>query len=88
MEAMTLYVLSHLELQNSHKELIFGEDGLERLNACVQELKSVRPFQKLFVWEPDSSDRKKDSHNQLMIILIIALLLVAANYFRLDRFHS
>jgi hypothetical protein len=62
LEKQTLYVLSHLELQNLNRDLIFSTDGIERLNACLTELRSLGPHEKLFVWEPESTEKKKQSH--------------------------
>ena len=82
LERQTLYVLSHLEMQNSNKQLIFSYDGVERLNACIQELDKAKPHQKLFVWEPDSSDKRNESNQQLMMIIAIVMMLLLANYYR------
>ncbi len=38
LEKETLYVLSHLEMQNNNIDLIFCRNGNERLNACLAEL--------------------------------------------------
>jgi|LauGreDrversion4_2_1035121.scaffolds.fasta_scaffold471932_3 hypothetical protein len=62
LEKQTLYVLSHLELQNLNRDLIFSKDGIERLNACLTELRRLGPHEKLFVWEPESTEKKKQSH--------------------------
>ena len=57
----TLYVLSHLELQNQNPDLIFTPDGQERLNACTSELIRIKGkmYERLFVWEADPQIRKK-----------------------------
>lgn len=76
-------MLSHLELQNTNRDLIFSQDGLERLNACLTELRNARPHMKLFVWEPEVTEKVKASHKELMLILGIVALLFLAKYFRL-----
>ena len=53
LEKETLYVLSHLEMQNNNIDLIFGRNGNERLNACLAELQRLetKMHERLFVWE-------------------------------------
>ncbi|TNV84991.1 hypothetical protein FGO68_gene7201 [Halteria grandinella] len=82
LERQSIYVLSHLELQNSNKDLIFSTNGVERLNACLTELRNSRPHMKLFVWEPEVSEKKKESHKELLLILALVALLFLAKYFR------
>eukprot|EP00347_Sterkiella_histriomuscorum_P014351 403361204 len=81
-ERQTLYVLSHLELQNQHKELIFTSDPQERINAIINDLQNVRMHHKLFVWEADIPDRVKESNKSLMLILGLFLLFFLARFFR------
>lgn len=76
-------MLSHLELQNQNRDLIFSQSGAERLNACLTELRQARPHIKLFVWEPEVSEKKKVSQRELLLILAIVALLFLAKYFRL-----
>jgi len=62
--------------------LIFNRDGLERLNACLREVKRVRQHERLFVWEPEVSEKKKESHQSAMVLLAIVVMLILAKYFR------
>ena len=77
LERETLYVLSHLELQNQNADLIYIQNGQERLNACVKELQKMKNIkhERLFVWEQDPSIKKKEA-NQTMLWLLFALLLL------------
>ena len=76
-------MLSQLESQNSSlKELIFGMDGVERMNACIVELKENTPIQKLFVWEVEPEERKKESNKQLIFIIAIFLFLLLAKFLK------
>jgi hypothetical protein len=82
-ERASLYVLSHLELQNTSRDLLFSTDGLERMNACLSQLRNPRPHEKLFVWEPEVAEKKKECMNSLMIIIVIVGFLILQNFFRL-----
>merc|ERR1719263_703775 len=77
LERETLYVLSHLELQNQNADLIYIQSGQERMNACVKELQKMKNFkhERLFVWEQDPSIKKKEA-NQTMLWILFALLLL------------
>jgi hypothetical protein len=83
-ERQSLFVLSHLELQNTNRDLIFSTYGMERLNACLAEMKGVKQHERLFVWEPEVSEKKKESHTQFILIFALALFLALAKYFRLE----
>jgi len=52
------------------------------LNACLRELKKVRPHERLFVWEPEISEKKQESHQSAMVLLALVVMLILANYFR------
>ena len=54
-ERQSLFVLSHLELQNQNRDLIFSKTGVERLNACLSEFARVKQHERLFVWEAEVS---------------------------------
>lgn len=64
LEMETLYVLSHLVLQNQDNDLIFSVSGKERLNACLAELKKMQESRhlQLFVWEADQKDKQWQSY--------------------------
>jgi hypothetical protein len=57
---------------------------MERLNACLAEMKGVKQHERLFVWEPEVSEKKKESHTQFILIFALALFLALAKYFRLE----
>jgi hypothetical protein len=48
----------------------------------LRELKKVKPYERLFVWEPEVSEKKKESNQSAMILLAIVVMLILANYFR------
>jgi hypothetical protein len=81
-EKQSLYALSHLELQNLNKDLLFSRNGQERLNACLNEFRKTKPHERLFVWEPEVSEKKKESNQSALILLALVAMLILANYFR------
>ena len=81
-ERASLYVMSQLEIQNQSRDLLFSSDGQERLNACLSELRATRLHQRLFVWEPESTEKKKDFMQSLLIIIVIVGFLFLSNFYR------
>ena len=83
LEQETLYVLSHLCLQNDNVDLIFTNSGIERLNACLAELERCREqrHEQLFVWEPPASEKKWQSYQHILWIALAALVLYAAGWY-------
>ena len=56
-------MLSQLEMQNQNVELIFSNNGQERMNACLSEIDrlSGKKYEKLFVWELDPIIKKRET---------------------------
>ncbi|CDW81774.1 zinc finger (c3hc4-type ring finger) family protein [Stylonychia lemnae] len=80
-ERQTLFVMSNLEFQNNHRELIFSNDPIERLNACIQEIQKTQLHRRLFVWEPEVKEKISESQQSFLLILaLIALLFWARLY--------
>lgn len=85
MEKETLYVLSQLELQNTQIDLIFQQNGTERLNACLTELERLKDkkYERLLVWEADPSIKRSEANQQfLWILFAIITLYLAGKYLR------
>lgn len=61
---------------------MFTRDGLERLNACLAEMKRVKPHERLFVWEPEISVKQQESHQSALILVALVVMLILANFFR------
>ncbi len=81
-ERQSLFVLSNLEFQNANRDLIYQKDSLERLNACLQEIQRTKQHQRLFVWEPEVSEKVRESNNSLLLIFSLFMLLLLAKYLK------
>ena len=83
LEKETLYVLSHLVLQNTNIDLIFMVSGYERMNACLAELQQMQSakHEQLFVWEQEKAAKQKVGNQHFLYIFVALLLLyIGGNY--------
>jgi len=71
-----------LELHKQNRSLLFSQDPLERVNACLSEMESKNLSQKVFVLEKGTEEKRKESYNSIALIVGIVLLLFFAKFVR------